>query len=147
MKLNLSQAARLYGKQRKTLYRHIESGRLSSTIQGDGRQVVDMSELIRCYGEPPGQPDTEKTHPPGFSDTGLTHRLIAELVELNRQQAEQLATLSGEVRQLREQMQRLPPPSPPEAPTAPPQQPQEPKVSNHPLRSLADVLARFEGRQ
>ncbi|RCV86024.1 helix-turn-helix domain-containing protein [Vreelandella rituensis] len=93
MQLTITEAAKLYGKQRKTLYRHISAGRLSCSVRGDGHRVIDLSELIRCYGEPTGEAaasDTEKTRDSPQGDTPLTHFLVAELVAINRHQSEQL---------------------------------------------------------
>lgn len=57
--LTVTEASKLYKKQRKTLYRHIEKGQLSCTTQADGNKRLDLSELIRVYGEPPST-DTSK---------------------------------------------------------------------------------------
>ena len=48
--LSVSEAAKLVGKSVKTIYRHIESGKLSCVIDDNGRKVVDMAELVRVYG-------------------------------------------------------------------------------------------------
>jgi hypothetical protein len=50
-KVNLSQAAKLTGKNRTTIWRHIDSGKLSIERDRDGLPFVDTSELIRVYGE------------------------------------------------------------------------------------------------
>ncbi len=50
-KLNMSQAARAAGKSRKTLYRHIDAGKLSIEKDATDNPVVDVSELQRVYGE------------------------------------------------------------------------------------------------
>jgi len=50
-KVNLSQAAKLTGKNRTTIWRHINSGKLSAERDRDGLPFVDTSELIRVYGE------------------------------------------------------------------------------------------------
>jgi hypothetical protein len=50
-KLNLSQAAKVVGRNRTTLWRHINSGKLSSERDRDGNPWVDTSELMRVYGE------------------------------------------------------------------------------------------------
>ena len=50
MKLNISQAAKAVGKDRKTLYRHAEKGRLTVGKDGNGNPVIDVSELERVYG-------------------------------------------------------------------------------------------------
>lgn len=44
------QAAKIVGKSRTTVGRHIASGRLSCTKNEDGSVAVDASELIRVYG-------------------------------------------------------------------------------------------------
>ena len=51
MKMNLSQAARAVGKSRKTLYRHIDKGKLSSEKDDLGNHVIDVAELQRVYKE------------------------------------------------------------------------------------------------
>lgn len=56
MQLTVPQAARLYRKHRSTVHRHIESGLLSCVLRGDGTRVIDMTELVRCYGEPKHMP-------------------------------------------------------------------------------------------
>lgn len=50
-KLNLSQAAKAVGKSRVTLWRHINTGKLSAERDRDGNPLVDTSELLRVYGE------------------------------------------------------------------------------------------------
>lgn len=50
-KLNLSQAAKVVGKNRVTLWRHINAGKLSAERDRDGNPLVDTSELLRVYGE------------------------------------------------------------------------------------------------
>lgn len=49
--LNLSQAAEAVGITRKTLYKHLENGKLSAVRDEAGRRCVDVSELIRVYGK------------------------------------------------------------------------------------------------
>lgn len=92
MNMTITEAAKLYGKQRKTLYRHIDAGRLSCSVRGDGHRVIGLSELIRCYGEPPSSPEDGDT--------------------LTRAMLEELQALRKEVEQLRADFRRLPPPPP-----------------------------------
>jgi len=51
-KLNISQAAKTFGKDWKTIKRHIEKGKVSCEIDKSGHKQIDLSELIRAYGEP-----------------------------------------------------------------------------------------------
>ena len=48
--ISVSEAARLCGKDRKTLYRQIKEGKLSATKDEAGATKVDVSELTRVYG-------------------------------------------------------------------------------------------------
>ena len=48
--VTINEAANLVGKSIKTIYRHIESGKLSCVIDDNGRKMVDISELVRVYG-------------------------------------------------------------------------------------------------
>jgi len=47
--VSISEAARLTGKSVKTLYRHIENGKLSCVTNDNGSKSVDTSELHRVY--------------------------------------------------------------------------------------------------
>ncbi|WP_344266997.1 helix-turn-helix domain-containing protein, partial [Streptomyces sodiiphilus] len=82
MQFTITEAAKLYGKQRKTIYRHIDSGRISASIRGDGKRVIDLAELIRCYGEPSNRitaSDTESTREDSASDTLISQALLEEI--------------------------------------------------------------------
>ena len=52
-KHTLTEAARLAGIARSTIYRHIETGRVSKEETADGA-VIDTSELLRAYRDLPG---------------------------------------------------------------------------------------------
>lgn len=49
--VSISEAAKLVGKDRKTLYRDATTGRLSVSQNATGARQVETSELIRVYGE------------------------------------------------------------------------------------------------
>ena len=49
-KVSISEAARLTGKSRVTIHRHIEKGTLSRERDGTGNPVLDLAELERVYG-------------------------------------------------------------------------------------------------
>lgn len=101
MQLTIPQAARLYGKHRTTIHRHIESGRLSCGFLGDGTRVVDMAELVRCYGEAKHSPPV--LQPPATGDQEpLQHAMLQALHAMHRE----LVALREEVATLRQ----LPPP-------------------------------------
>jgi len=144
--LNLSQAARLYGKSRMTLHRHCASGRVTSRLSDDGQRLIDLSELIRAYGEPPNRvtPDTpaapSRRDTPG--DTSQSERddlLLRELQALR----EQVTQLQKEVRELR----RLPAPGKlQEELEKAPQDDSLPRPPGEPIRGFGDLLKRFEAK-
>lgn len=149
MQLTITEAAKLYGKQRKTLYRHIDAGRLSCSTRGDGHRVLDLSELIRCYGEPsqalPAD-DTPMTREAPQGDTLLTRALLEEL----RGVRAELVALREEVHQLR----ALPAPMADKVDTvdAPRERPEKPQETRKPEPgredgiSFADLEARLAAR-
>jgi len=48
--VSISEAAHLTGKSVKTIYRHIENGKLSCVTSDNNSKSVDTSELQRVYG-------------------------------------------------------------------------------------------------
>lgn len=133
MQLTIPQAAKLYGKHRSTIHRHIEAGRLSCGFRGDGTRVVEMAELVRCYGEPKHLPP--ELQPPATPDQdGLQQAMLQALQAMHRE----LVALREEVAQLR----RLPPPPGPDQgnQVEPPVAPQEPDSDPHGLRALVRGL-------
>ena len=61
-KLSISKAAEMFGVARSTVQRRISSGELSYATAGQGShpnaKVIDLSDLIRVFGEPSLQSDT-----------------------------------------------------------------------------------------
>lgn len=92
----VSQAADLYGVARSTVHRKLKSGRMSSTVRGDGVRVVALSELIRVWGEPhQGEEAAQQDAPP---------------VEVFEDMLAELQALRSEVAELKAHMMRLPAP-------------------------------------
>lgn len=48
-KISISEAAKLTGKNRSTLHRHIKSGKLSKHFDSNNNPLLDTSELSRVY--------------------------------------------------------------------------------------------------
>lgn len=55
--LTIGRMAKLYGLHRSTLYEAIEKGRVTAGHNGKKQRVIDLSEMIRVYGEPSGNPE------------------------------------------------------------------------------------------
>ena len=49
--VSISEAARLTGKSRKTIQRYVADGRISMSQHVAGRNGIDISELIRVFGQ------------------------------------------------------------------------------------------------
>lgn len=49
--VSITDAARLTGKSRRTIQRHIATGKLSVSHSDATGKLIETSELIRCYGE------------------------------------------------------------------------------------------------
>ena len=50
-KVSISEASRLTNKTRKTIYKYIQDGLLTVSMDTKGKKVIDISELIRVFGE------------------------------------------------------------------------------------------------
>jgi hypothetical protein len=48
--VTITEAAKLARRSRRTLYRDIDAGRLSKTVNADGGASIDTAELLRAYG-------------------------------------------------------------------------------------------------
>lgn len=58
-KHSISEAAKLTGKARSTLHRHLKEGKISKEIDADGQPVIDTAELVRAYGLLQGQDSSD----------------------------------------------------------------------------------------
>ncbi|NDB61226.1 helix-turn-helix domain-containing protein, partial [bacterium] len=98
--LNLSEASRICGKDRTTLYRWIRTGRLSAKKQDDGGFLIDPVELHRvCPYVVNDNVKDVKNVSEGVAESSIrnnmTHGIDVAVVE-------ELATLRAENRLLRE---------------------------------------------
>ena len=50
-KVSISEASRLTNKTRKTIYKYIQDGLLTVSMDTQGKKAIDISELIRVFGE------------------------------------------------------------------------------------------------
>lgn len=97
MQHNLSEAAKLVGVNRTTIWRHIKQGKLSVTKGRDGNPRVETSELLRVYGElqhQEQQPEQQDATPLHLENIELVVRTV-------------VAPLIEEIEQLREQLRRI----------------------------------------
>lgn len=98
-KLTIGRMANLYGLHRSTLHEAVAKGRVTAGLDGKGQKVIDLSEMIRVYGEPQG---TTLHSPPPTPDTSPT-----PLFDALHPLLDELRLLREEVRELRETMRLL----------------------------------------
>ncbi|MDV7213601.1 hypothetical protein [Azotobacter beijerinckii] len=104
--LTVGRMAKLYRMNRSSLYEAVAKGRVSAGLNGKGQQVIDLSEMLRVFGEAPGATQQNPTPDPAASPTPSTGALEPLLAELRLLREEQQATRE-ENRLLREEMQNL----------------------------------------
>lgn len=98
-KLTIGRMANLYGLHRSTLHEAVAKGRVTAGLDGKGQKVIDLSEMIRVYGEPPRPTQHSPTPSPDTNPTlpiDALHPLL-----------EELRLLREEVRELRESLRLI----------------------------------------
>ena len=139
-KVNLSQAAKLTGKNRTTIWRHIHSGKLSIERDRDGLPFVDTSELIRVYGElePIATNDTKKKPHQATYDY---EDLIAIVELLRKEQAE----MKAEIENLTNRLSYTPEPNSKElSPVKQSNKPEDDPDWPAEVKTMADIILRNE---
>ena len=144
----IQDAMTLTGLTRKSLYNHMDAGRVSYSIGADGRRYFETSELERAYGklttviqitQPPGRENTQPYTP--APESGELAKLIEDAVQ------RATAPLVAEIAELRATLMRIE--HKPDAPAAPApgidqvQQPTPPASKVKP-QSFADLLSGLE---
>ena len=107
---SISKAAIVAGKSRVIIQRHIKNGKLSCTVDTKGNKLIDVSELIRVYGEVnvdnTGKKQLQKNtviHP----DTGKIDTEVRVLQEQIKFLKEQLEREREIILELKEEKSRL----------------------------------------
>lgn len=95
--VSITEAAKLVRRNRSTLYRDIERGRLSKTVTPDGETQIDTSELLRTYGRLHANDDD------ALDEHSRDKMRIALLEERNRSLERALA-LEAELRKVKDQV-------------------------------------------
>lgn len=96
--VSITEAAKLVRRNRSTLYRDIERGRLSKTITPEGETQIDTSELLRTYG---------RLHTPEGGDGDDEHardRIRIAILEERTRSLERALTLEAELRKVKDQV-------------------------------------------
>lgn len=91
--VSITEAAKLVRRNRSTLYRDIERGRLSKTVTPDGETQIDTSELLRTYG---------RLHSAEGEET--TDRVQIAILEERNRSLERALALEAELRKVKDQV-------------------------------------------
>jgi len=99
---SVTEAAKMAGVTRRTIYRYLKSGKLSAAVTGDDNTQIETSELLRVFGSL-SQPEAEEvsTESQG-NELEYVTRLLDEMSKL-RDIIESQQTLLLEDKQSREQ--------------------------------------------
>lgn len=108
--VTVSKAARMTGKGRSTIQRHIKEGKLSAGRDAAGNPVIDTSELLRVYGALQAD-DTDKAGAIKQPDTPeadqTAHTMIEALREELRAAREREDWLKGQLEAEQERSREL----------------------------------------
>jgi hypothetical protein len=102
-KLTIGRMAKLYGLHRSTVHEAVAKGRVTAGLDGKGQKVIDLSEMIRVYGEPMGSPLHRPTLAPYTSSTPEMDALHPALQPL----VEEVRLLRAEIHELRESLRLI----------------------------------------
>jgi uncharacterized protein YpuA (DUF1002 family) len=92
--VSITEAAKLVQRNRSTLYRDIERGRLSKTITPEGETQIETSELMRTYGQLRGS-----------DEAGVeAERMRIALLEERNRSLERALHLEAELRKVKDQV-------------------------------------------
>lgn len=87
MKITVAEAVKAGYAPKPTIYRDVKKGRLASSKNRKGTNVLDVADLVELYGEPGTKP-TASEKPPSASVTALKAELAMTKAELERARQE-----------------------------------------------------------
>jgi hypothetical protein len=95
--VSITDAAKLVRKNRSTLYRDIERGRLSKTVSPEGETQIDTSELLRAYGR-------LHSNEGGHGEEPSRDKVKIALLEERARSLERALALEAELRKVKDQV-------------------------------------------
>jgi len=96
--VSITEAAKLVRRNRSTIYRDIEKGRLSKTVTPDGETQIDTSELLRAYG------NLYTAEEGDALDEQSRDKLKIALLEERNRSLERALQLEAELRKVKDQV-------------------------------------------
>lgn len=106
----VTEAAKLAGVTRRTIYRYIKQGKLSAVVTGSDATQIETSELLRVFGSLSQEKEPQVSTGSHQEEPEYVTRLMAEMSQLREMiQGQQQLLLEDklEVNRLREQMTGL----------------------------------------
>ena len=106
----VTEAAKLAGVTRRTIYRYIKQGKLSAVVTGSDATQIETSELLRVFGSLSQEKEPQVSTRSHQEEPEYVTRLMAEMSQLREMiQGQQQLLLEDklEVNRLREQMTGL----------------------------------------
>lgn len=100
-KLNISQAAKEWGIARSTIQRKIRSGELSATTGDGASKVIDISEMLRVFGEPRGVAIQQQSDSMKQQKYAAHEALVQQLRTENDFLRRQVEQLNSDLREIR----------------------------------------------
>lgn len=97
-KVGATEAARLAGIDRATLYRHVKAGKVSATVGKGGRKSFDTAELERAFG--PLQQTAPRSTPRSARRSATVGDPVQYVAELQRE----IARLERELDRVRAEL-------------------------------------------
>lgn len=98
--LSVSKAADLVGLNRKTMYSHIKSGKVSASKDNKGTLLIDTSELIRVFGELRQVQDNESDTARQSESSAFNQAMLDKIDQMTRQ----IESLTTKVDELQKQL-------------------------------------------
>lgn len=96
--VSITEAARLVRRNRSTLYRDIERGRLSKTVTPEGETQIETSELLRTYGQLHASDDDDN------GDGRSRAQVKLAILEERNRSLERALALEAELRKVKDQV-------------------------------------------
>lgn len=96
--ISITEAAKLVRRNRSTLYRDIERGRLSKTVTPEGETQIETSELLRTYGRIHSDEKEED------SATRSREKTRIAILEERTRALERALALEAELRKVKDQV-------------------------------------------
>lgn len=98
--LSVSKAADLVGLNRKTMYSHIKSGKVSANKDNKGTLLIDTSELIRVFGELRQEQDKPGNTTRQLESSDFNQVMLDKIDQMTRQ----IESLTERVAELQKQL-------------------------------------------